>query len=137
VKKAIRHPGNQRKSKKGESGYVIDQWIAEVKRSSDPRELGMILLHNGIVRATSKKGKSVKGMHLSYDEEKLNFLLTEFRKKDGIVAIKAWINEGTLKVGDDIMYVLVAGRLRTDVLPTFKELVSKIKREVVSEKELS
>ena len=40
-----------------------------------------------------------------------------------------------LKVGDDIMYVLVAGRLRTNVLPTFEELVSKIKREVVSEKE--
>jgi molybdopterin synthase catalytic subunit len=116
---------------------VIDQWVAEVKRSSDPQELGMILLHNGIVRATSNKGKGVKGMHLSYDKEKLNILLTEFRKKDGIVAIKVWINEGTLKIGDDIMYILVAGRLRTDILPTFKELVSKIKREVVSEKELS
>ena len=126
----------QRRSKR-ESRHVIDQWIAEVKQSSDPQELGMILLHNGIVRATSKKGKSVKGMHLSYDREKLNFLLMEFRKKDGIVAIKAWINEGTLKVGDDIMYVLVAGRIRTDVLPTFEELVSKIKREVVSERELS
>jgi len=44
--------------------------------------------------------------------------------------IKAWINEGPLKVGDDIMYVLVAGRLKTNVLPTFEELVSKIKREV-------
>ena len=36
--------------------------------------------------------------------------------------IKAWINEGPLKVGDDIMYVLVAGRLKTNVLPTFEEL---------------
>lgn len=116
---------------------MIDQWIAEAKQSSDPQELGMILIHNGIVRATSKDGKSVKGMHLSYDREKLNSLLTEFRKKDGIVAIKAWINEGTLKVGDDIMYVLVAGRLRTNVLPTFEELISKIKREVVSEEEVS
>jgi hypothetical protein len=44
--------------------------------------------------------------------------------------IKAGINEGPLKVGDDIVYVLVAGRLRTNVLPTFEELVSKIKREV-------
>jgi molybdopterin synthase catalytic subunit len=116
---------------------VVDQWIAEIKESSDPRDLGMILIHNGIVRATSKDGKSVKGMHLSYDREKLNSLLTEFREKDGIVAIKAWINEGTLKVGDDIMYVLIAGRLRTDVLPTFQELISKIKREIVSEKETS
>jgi hypothetical protein len=28
---------------------------------------------------------------------------------------------------DDIMYVLVAGRLRTDVLPVFEGLLSKIK----------
>lgn len=116
---------------------VIDQWIAEIKGSSDHRDLGMILIHNGIVRATSKDGKSVKGMRLSYDRKKLNSLVTEFRKKDGIVAIKAWINEGILNTGDDIMYVLVAGRLRTDVLPTFEELISKIKKEIVSEKELS
>jgi molybdopterin synthase catalytic subunit len=116
---------------------VIEQWIAEVKQNSDPKELGMILIHNGVVRATSKDGKSVKGMHLSSDKVKLNSLMTEFGKRDGIVAIKTWINEGTLKVGDDIMYVLVAGRLRTDVLPTFEELISKIKREVVSEEECS
>jgi molybdopterin synthase catalytic subunit len=79
----------------------------------------------------------VKGMQLSYDKEKLNSLISEFKKREGIVAIKAWINEGTLNIGDDIMYVLVAGRLRTDVLPTFEELLSKIKGEVVSEKEFS
>ncbi|MDI6890119.1 MAG: molybdenum cofactor biosynthesis protein MoaE [Thermodesulfovibrionales bacterium] len=116
---------------------MIEKWIAEIKGSSNLRELGMILIHNGIVRATSKDGKSVKGVHLSYDKEKLNFLIAEFKKKEGIVAIKAWINEGTLNAGDDIMYVLVAGRLRTDVLPTFEELLSRIKREVVSKEEFS
>lgn len=116
---------------------MIEQWLAEVKQNSDPRELGMILVHNGIVRATSKSGKSVKGMNLSYDGEKLNTLITEFKKKEGIVAIRVWINEGTLTVGDDIMCVLIAGRLRTDVLPVFEELLSKIKKEVVSEDEFS
>ncbi len=116
---------------------MIEQWIAEVRGSSDPGELGMILIHNGIVRATSKDGKRVKGMHLTYDREKLNHLIAEFGKREGIVAIKAWINEGKLNVGDDIMRVLVAGRLRTYVLPAFEELISRIKREVVSEKEFS
>ena len=116
---------------------MIEQWIAEIKASSDPGELGMILIHNGIVRATSKDGKSVKGMHLSYDSERLNSLIEDYGKKDGIVAINAWINEGSLKVGDDIMCVLVAGRLRTDVLPIFEEIISKIKKEVVSEMEFS
>lgn len=76
-------------------------------------------------------------MHLSYDRQKLNFLIDEFGKKEGIVAIKAWINEGTLNVGDDIMYVLVAGRLRKYVLPTLEEFVSRIKKEVVSEEKRS
>jgi hypothetical protein len=35
------------------------------------------------------------------------------------------------------MYVLIAGRLRTDVLPVFEGLLSKIKSEIVSEKEFS
>lgn len=116
---------------------MIEKWIAEVKRNTDPEKLGMILVHNGVVRGTSKDGRGVKGMHLSYDKEKLNSLISEFKKKEGIVEINAWINEGTLKIGDDIMYVLVAGRLRTDVLPTFEALLSKIKGEVVSEKESS
>lgn len=116
---------------------MIEQWIAEIKASSDPGNLGMILIHNGIVRATSKDGKKVKGMHLSYDSERLNSLITEYRKKEGIVGINAWINEGNLRVGDNIMYVLVAGRLRTDVLPIFKEFISKIKKEVVAEEEFS
>ncbi len=114
---------------------MIEQWIAEVKKHSEPTGLGMILIHNGIVRATSKDGRMVKGMHLLYDKEKLNSLITDFRKKEGIVAIKVWINKGILKVGDDIMCVLVAGRLRTNVLPVFEELLSKIKKEVVLEDE--
>ncbi|MEW6068248.1 MAG: molybdenum cofactor biosynthesis protein MoaE [Nitrospirota bacterium] len=114
---------------------MIEQWIADIKKISDFNDLGMILVHNGIVRATSKDGKFVKGMNLSYNKEKLSALINEFRERDGIVSIKAWINEGRLKVGDDIMYILVAGKLRKYVIPVLEELVSKIKSEVVSEEE--
>jgi molybdopterin synthase catalytic subunit len=115
---------------------MIEQWIADTKRESDFKELGMILIHNGMVRALSKEGKRVKTMHLSYDREKLNSLINSCKEKRGIVAVKAWINEGTLRVGDDIMYLLVAGKFRTDVLPAFEELVARIKSEVVSEEEV-
>lgn len=116
---------------------MIERWITDVKKGSDFRELGMILIHNGVVRATSKDGKSVKGMRLTYDKRKLRSLVDEYMKREGIITVKAWINEGHLKVGDDIMYVLVAGRLRRYVLPTLEELVSRIKQEVVSEEEFS
>jgi molybdopterin synthase catalytic subunit len=53
------------------------------------------------------------------------------------VDVRAWINQGTLKLGDDIMYVCVAGRFRKDVLPVFQELITLIKTEIVHEEEMS
>ena len=98
--------------------------------------LGMILSHNGIVRATAKNGGKVQAMNLSYDKQKLAAALRKFKKKEGIVDIRVWINKGHLKIGDDIMYVCVAGRFRKDVLPVFQELISMIKTEIVTEEEL-
>lgn len=115
---------------------MMDQWIKEIKATCAPEKLGMILLHNGIVRATAKDGKTVLAMNLSYDKAKLEDAVREFKNKEGIADIKVWINEGRLQVGDDIMKVCVAGRFRTDVLPVFQELVAKIKNEIVREEEL-
>lgn len=115
---------------------MIEQWIDEIKRHPESSFIGMILIHNGIVRATSKNGKPVRGMRLSYNFQKLGEIVEEIKKREGIVEVKAWINEGDLKIGDDIMKVLVAGRLRTDVFPALQDLVSKIKKEVVHEEEI-
>jgi len=115
---------------------MIDGWLKEVKRMANPEELGMILVHNGIVRGTSKSGRPVCGMKLSYDQKRLNSVIPIFKQKPGIVEIKAWINAGNLEIGDTIMLLLVAGRFRTDVLPVFDELLSIIKREIVTEEEI-
>ena len=115
---------------------MIDQWLKEVKEKANPEDLGMILVHNGLVRATSKQGRPVRGMSLSFDQEKLNSIIPVFKKRAGITEIKVWLNSGDLKVGDTIMLVLVAGRFRTDVLPVFQELLSLIKNEIVAEKEI-
>ena len=115
---------------------MVDKWIQEIKAKINPEQLGMILVHNGIVRASSKDGKPVKGMRLSFDAKKLGSCVNEFKRRDGIEDIRVWINQGELNVGDDIMYVLVAGRFRTDVLPVLQELLSIIKKEIIKEKEV-
>jgi molybdopterin synthase catalytic subunit len=115
---------------------MIDTWLKEVKESADPEELGMILMHNGVVRGTSKYGEVVHGMKLSFDADKLAVLLDKYKKNDGIVDIKAWINSGDLNVGDDIMYLMVAGRFRTDIFPTFEAVLTAIKKEIVMEDEV-
>ncbi len=115
---------------------MIDDWLNEVKQRASPEDLGMILVHNGIVRGTSKSGKPVRAMKLSYDPKKLNSVLPTFRQRTGVIDVKVWINSGNLKVGDNIMFVLVAGRFRTDILPVFQELLSVIKNEIVIEEEV-
>lgn len=115
---------------------MVDAWIKEIKKACPPDQLGMILVHNGIVRATSKQGGHVGGMKLSYDQVALDQAVRRFRSREGVVDIRAWINDGTLKIGDDIMVVCVAGRFRKDVLPVFQELITMIKTEIVKEEEL-
>jgi molybdopterin synthase catalytic subunit len=115
---------------------MIEKWISDIKQAARPEGLGMILVHNGVVRATSKEGRRVQGMKLSYDLAALERAIETYRAKDGIADIRVWINEGTLTVGDDIMKVCVAGRFRTDILPVFQELLTQIKTNIVREEEL-
>jgi molybdopterin synthase catalytic subunit len=115
---------------------MVDEWIKEIKAGTDPEELGMLLVHNGVVRATSKAGKPVKGMNLSYDAKMLDAAVKEMKARGGIVDVKAWLNQGQLKIGDDIMFLLVAGRFRTDVLPVLQELLTTIKTKIVKEEEV-
>jgi molybdopterin synthase catalytic subunit len=115
---------------------MIDEWIKEIKGTCDPESLGMILIHNGIVRGTAKDGKLVKGMKLSYDKDALESCVARLKNREGIAAIRVWINSGILSIGDDIMYLLVAGRFRTDVLPVLEDLLSTVKNEIMHEEEL-
>ena len=115
---------------------MVDKWLDEVRQRAKPEDLGMILVHNGIVRGTSKSGRPVGGMKLSYDQKKLDSVIPVFKQRAGIVEVRAWINSGNLKVGDNIMFLLVAGRFKTDVVPVFEELLSLIKNEIVTEEEV-
>jgi len=115
---------------------MVDEWIKEIKKQCPKDRLGMILVHNGIVRATSKQGEPVGAMKLSYDRPALDQAVRRFKGMEGIVDIRVWINEGTLKIGDVIMNVCVAGRFRKDVLPVFRERNTLIKTAIVREGEL-
>ncbi|NLV73040.1 MAG: molybdenum cofactor biosynthesis protein MoaE [Actinobacteria bacterium] len=111
-------------------------WLDEIKSSPDCSRIGMLLMHNGIVRGTARDGSVVQGMDLSYDRNRLEQVVAGACSMPGVIAVRVWINEGRLAVGDDIMYVLVAGDIRDHVFNGLKELVRRIKTEVVSEWEI-
>lgn len=122
----------------------IDQWLREAKAHESAPGIGMYLTHNGTVRQSAKAKvrfgqedtRQVTGMLFSYDEEKVNAVIADTYKMDGIYYIKVWLNEGALKMGDDIMYVLIGGDIRPHVVAALQYLVGRVKNECVEEKEL-
>ena len=89
----------------------------------------------GIVRGTSRSGEPVRGMTLRCDRDRLEEALAEAATWPGVVAVRGWVNGGDLRVGDDIMKVLVAGDIREHVFEALRHLVSLIKTDVVMESE--
>jgi len=123
----------------------IDAWLKEAKGHESAPKIGMYLTHNGTVRQTAKAKvrygaedtKAVTGMVFSYDEEKVNAVISDTYKLDGIYYIKVWLNEGRLSMGDDIMYVLIGGDIRPRVVDALNYLVGRVKNECVVETELN
>ena len=115
----------------------IDDWIRDVKSQPGSAAIGMILAHQGIVRGTSRAGEPVTGMSLTADLTRFEEVLAEARTWPGIFAVRGWVNEGELSVGDDIMRLVVAGDIREHVFEGLQRLVSLIKTEVVGESELA
>ena len=122
----------------------MDLWLKEAKAHESAPRVGMYLTHNGIVRESNKASvrngeaeRKVKGMLFSYDDEKLNSVIADARALDGIYYIRVWLNEGELKTGDDIMYVLIGGDIRPNVTAALDYLVGRIKERCVTEREIT
>ena len=123
----------------------IDAWLKEAKAHESAPKIGMYLTHNGTVRQSAKAKvrygaedtQEVTGMIFSYDREKVDAAVADTYKMDGIYYIKTWLNEGTLSMGDDIMYVLIGGDIRPRVVDALQYLVGRLKNECVTEIELN
>lgn len=123
----------------------MDAWLKEAKAHASAPLCGMYLTHNGTVRQTAKAKvrygeedtKEVTGMLFSYDKDKVNAVIADTYKLDGIYYIQVWLNEGQLEMGDDIMYVLIGGDIRPRVVDALQYLVSRVKNECVMETELN
>jgi molybdopterin synthase catalytic subunit len=114
----------------------INNFLNQIKNHPDYSKAGMILCHNGVVRGTSRDGRKVSGLTISVDHDKLKQVITENKKRDGIVEILVEINEGRdLVVGDDVMYLVVAGDIRENVISTLTDTLNAIKTTVTSKTE--
>ncbi|MDX9822266.1 MAG: molybdenum cofactor biosynthesis protein MoaE [Syntrophales bacterium] len=110
--------------------------IERVKKHPDYPKAGMILCHNGVVRGTSRDGSPVSQVEVTADRGRLAAIMAETKKMPGIVEALAEVNEGTLKVGEDVMFVIVAGDFRENVFAAMIETVNRIKAEVTCKREM-
>jgi len=114
----------------------LSELIRTIKRHPDYHKVGMILCHNGVVRSTSRSGRSVSGLQVSVNHETLRQIVTRQKAKPGIVEILVYIAENRkLGVGDDVMFLVVAGDIREHVIPVLEETLHAIKTTVTEKTE--
>ncbi len=113
-----------------------DQLISKIKMHPAYDRVGMILCHNGVVRATSRDGRKVTGLRVAVDRERLTKVLAEHRSRPGIVDIQVEIDADTdLSIGDDVMMLVVAGDIRENVIDTLTDTLNAIKTTVTAKTE--
>jgi molybdopterin synthase catalytic subunit len=106
----------------------LNDLIAKIKSHPKFETAGMILCHNGVVRATDRSGRKVVGLRVSVDHERLRRIISESRSRPGIVDVQVEIAENRfLAVGEDVMLLAVAGDVRENVIAVLKDTLEAIK----------
>jgi molybdopterin synthase catalytic subunit len=114
----------------------LQQLIDQIKQHPDYHKAGMILGHNGVVRATSRDGKSVSGLTVQVDQDRLKKIVAENKRRPGIIEILVEIfDDRDLSVGDDVMLLVVAGDIRENVIETLSLTLNAIKKTVTRKSE--
>ncbi len=112
--------------------FTLQDAINNIKNDPNYPKAGAIATFIGVVRGETL-GVKVEKLTIEAYEEKANQVLTkisqDLTQKPGIVNVQIHHLLGEFKVGDDLVYVAVAGSHRTDVFPVLREAVERYKKE--------
>jgi len=113
--------------------FTVLDLLNNAKKNENYEKTGAIALFIGVVRGENLKGEKVQKLTLEAYEEKANEVLTricdELSKKKGIIDVQIHHLLGEFNVGEEMVYVSVAGSHRTDVFPILREAVERYKNE--------
>lgn len=114
--------------------FSLQDLLNSTKANPEFHNAGAITMFIGVVRGKTQSGKTVKKLELEAYEEKANEILDnickDLRKKEGIVDVQIHHLIGDFNVGEDLVYVLVAGSHRHNIFPVLEEAVERYKNEV-------
>ena len=115
---------------------TLEKLIEQIKQHPDYHQAGMVLAHNGVVRQTSRDGRTVSGLKVAVDRDKLETILARKKETPGIIEILVEIfDEQDLSVGDDVMFLVVAGDIRETVISVLSDTLNEIKSTVTRKTE--
>jgi molybdopterin synthase catalytic subunit len=116
----------------------ISKAIAAMKQEPGFTEnVGMVLVHNGVVRGWSRKQEGdVTAVEITPDLQKIEALCREIETRPGIFRAVAETRSGKLQPGDDVLFIIVAGDIRENVKPALADLLDRIKAEAVTKQEV-
>lgn len=112
---------------------TLEEVIKNAKNKKNFQKAGAIATFIGVVRGEDVKGEKVQRLVLEAYEEKANEVLAkicnDLRKRNGIFDVQIHHLLGEFHVGEDLVYVLVAGSHRKNVFPVLEEAVERYKKE--------
>jgi molybdopterin synthase catalytic subunit len=107
--------------------------LSSIKKNSNFEKAGAIALFIGVARGETLEGEKVQKLTLEAYEEKANEVLAkicdDLSQKPGIVDVQIHHLLGEFNIGEDLVYVSVAGSHRMDVFPVLREAVERYKKE--------
>ena len=111
----------------------LSDLLKQVKSNPDFRRVGALGIFVGVVRGETLRGETVKKLEMEAYEEKadeaLDQICKELREKVGIMDVQIHHFLGEFDVGEDLVYVVVAGAHRHNVFPVLEEAVKRYKKE--------
>jgi molybdopterin synthase catalytic subunit len=114
----------------------INKLLEKIRMHPDSHKMGMIASHLGIVRGSSRDKREVISVNVAYDLKAIDDIIKEIKKLPGIVEVLVDINEGSLEVGDEILFVAVGGDIRDNVFNALIKAVDLIKKRASHKREI-
>jgi molybdopterin synthase catalytic subunit len=113
--------------------FTLYDVMKSVKKAPDFHKAGAVAMFIGVVRGETEKHEKVQKLHLEAYEEKANQVLAgiceDLKTKPGITDVQIHHMLGEFKVGEDLVYVSVAGAHREQLFPVLEEAVERYKKE--------
>ena len=117
--------------KKGE--LSLSKLLNSIKEWAEFHRAGAIATFVGVVRGETLDGENVERLELQAYEEEANKVLgdicEELKKREGVVDVQIHHFVGEFGVGEDLVYVVVAGAHRENVFGVLREAVERYKSE--------